>query len=190
MERPADDLELVRAFQGGDDAAFEQLVRRYRNAVASFIVATLGRRADIEDLSQEVFLRVHQALPRFQPGGSFPSWLYRITINLCRDEIRKKRLRRFLSLDAMEETDHLMADSSARTDAAASHNEQREVILAALRKIDGKYRTALVLREYEDLSYAQIARILGITQGAVKSRIFRARDQLRELLKGYFKERT
>lgn len=190
MEKPADDLELVRAFQGGDDTAFDELVRRYRNAVATFIVATLGHRSEIEDLSQEVFVRVHQALPRFRPDGSFPSWLYRITINLCRDEIRKKRLRRFLSLDAMEVTDHLMRDSSAHTDASTIQNEQRDVILAALRKIDGKYRTALVLREYEDLSYAEIAGILGITQGAVKSRIFRARDQLRELLKGYFKERT
>lgn len=190
MQRPADDLELVRAFQGGNEAAFDELVRRYRNAVAGFIVATLGRGAEIEDLSQEVFMRVHQALPRFRPDGSFPSWLYRITINLCRDEIRKKRLRRFLSLDAMEASDQIFKDSSARADAPAIESEQREVILAALRQIDGKYRTALVLREYEDLSYAEIASILGITEGAVKSRIFRARDQLRELLKGYFKERT
>ncbi|MBE0555617.1 MAG: hypothetical protein IH628_00145, partial [Proteobacteria bacterium] len=74
-------MELVRAFQDGNEAAFDELVRRYRNAVAAFIVATLGRRAELEDLSQEVFLRVHQALPRFKPEGLFPAWLYRITIN-------------------------------------------------------------------------------------------------------------
>ena len=190
MHRTDDDQELVRAFQDGDEAAFDELVRRYRNAVAGFIVATLGRRAELEDLSQEVFLRMHQALPRFQPGGSFPAWLYRITINLCRDEIRKNRLRRFLSLDNMEPSQAAFKDPTTSSDSKAMEHEQREVILGALRKVNEKYRTALVLREYEDMSYTEIAATLGITEQAVKSRIFRAREQLRDLLRDYFKERV
>jgi RNA polymerase sigma-70 factor, ECF subfamily len=189
VQPAADDLELVRAFQGGREAAFDELVWRYRNAVASFIVATLGRSTDVEDLSQEVFLRVHQALPRFKPSGSFPAWLYRITINLCRDEIRKKRLRRFLSLDEMEPSEPAFKDASARSDSVTMAREEREVILNALGKVNEKYRTALVLREYEDMSYGEIASVLGISEQAVKSRIFRAREQLRDLLKDYFKER-
>ena len=182
MQRTADDLELVRAFQGGNEAAFDEIVRRYRNAVAAFIIATLGRASDVEDLSQEVFLRVHQALPRFKPEGSFPAWLYRITVNLCRDEIRKKRLRRFLSLDDMEPSQPAFRDHSVSSDSLTMEHEQREVILDALAQVTEKYRTALVLREYEDLSYEEIAWTLGISEQAVKSRIFRAREQLRELL--------
>jgi len=189
VQRTADDLELVRAFQSGNEAAFDELVRRYRNAVAAFVIATLGRSSEVEDLSQEVFLRVHQALPRFKPDGSFPAWLYRITINLCRDEIRKKRLRRFFSLDDMEPSTSVFRDPSQSSDSATMEHEQQEVILGALEQVNEKYRTALILREYEDMSYEEIASTLGISEQAVKSRIFRAREHLRELLKDYYKER-
>lgn len=193
MKTPADDFQLVRAFQQGDEKAFEQLIRRYQRQVANLIYLTLGNRQEVEDLSQEVFIRVHRSLARFEQDASFYSWLHRITVNLCIDEIRRRKIKRTFSLETITEP-ALHGEQKPTRGAAASDGvldgEKREVILKALQKLSAVHRTAVVLREYEDLSYDEIAKVLDISTQAVKSRIFRAREELRGLLKEYFKERS
>ena len=188
-----DDFTLIRAIQTGDNQAFESLVRRYQRQVANLIYLTMGNRDDVEDIAQEVFIRVYRSLPRFKFDASFFSWIYRITKNLCIDEIRKRKIRKVLSLDFLTEDaleknkknkDTFMPSDSMMTE------EKREVIQKALQQLKPEYREVLVLREYEDLGYTEISETLGISLEAVKSRIFRARNELKNLLSDYFVERT
>jgi len=188
-----EDFRLVQAFKEGNEKAFEDLVRRYQRQVANIIYLTLGSREDVQDITQEVFLRVYRSIDKFEFDASFFSWIYRITVNLCIDELRRRKIKRTLSLDFLAEgtfekerktKDHLLASDGVLTD------EKREVILEALQKSSQEHRQVIVLREYEELTYAEIASFLGISAQAVKSRIFRAREELRVHLNDYFEERT
>jgi RNA polymerase sigma-70 factor (ECF subfamily) len=188
-----DDFTLIRSIQAGDHQAFESLVRRYQRQVANLIYLTMGNRDDVDDIAQEVFIRVYRSLPKFKFNASFFSWLYRITMNLCIDEIRKRKIRRVLSLDYLTEDtleksrkskDYTMVSDSVLTE------EKRQVIQSALQRLTPEHREVLVLREYQDLSYNEIAETLGLRLEAVKSRIFRARTEMKNLLNDYFKERT
>lgn len=186
-----DDTALIRAAQEGDEYAFEALVRRYQDHVGSIISSTLGSRSGVEDLAQEVFVKIYRSLPRYEFTAPFAAWVYRIAVNVCFDELRKRRIRRYLSLDALEGTS---ADRHVRSQSHADDEmlieEKRTIVLDALSRISPPYRTAIVLREYENLSYAEIAEIMGISIQAVKTRIFRAREKLRVLLQDYFPERS
>jgi RNA polymerase sigma-70 factor (ECF subfamily) len=188
-----DDFTLIRSIQAGDHQAFDTLVRRYQRQVANLVYLTMGNRDDVDDIVQEVFIRVYRSLSKFKFDASFFSWLYRITKNLCIDEIRKRRIRRVLSLDYLTEDtleksrkskDYTMASDSILTD------EKRQIIQSALQRLRPEYREVLVLREYQDFSYNEIAETLGLRLEAVKSRIFRARTEMKNLLNDYFKERT
>ncbi len=188
-----EDFRLVQAFKAGDQKAFEELVRRYQRQVANIIYLTLGNREEIQDIAQEVFVRVYRSIDKFEFDASFFSWIYRITVNLCIDELRRRKIKRTLSLDFLTEG-ALESEKKSKETILASDgvltDEKREVILDALQRISEEHRQVIILREYEELSYAQIASYLGISIQAVKSRIFRAREDLRVLLKDYFEERT
>jgi RNA polymerase sigma-70 factor, ECF subfamily len=188
-----EDFRLVRAFKAGDRKAFEELVRRYQRQVANIIYLTLGSREEVQDIAQEVFIRVYRSIEKFEFDASFFSWIYRITVNLCIDELRRKKIKRTLSLDFLAEgaleTEKKSKDVILASDGVLN-DEKREIILDALQRISEEHRQVIILREYEELSYAEIASFLGISIQAVKSRIFRAREDLRELLKDYFEERT
>ena len=188
-----DDFKLIRSIQAGDHKAFEILVRRYQRQVANLVYVTMGNRDDVDDIAQEVFIRVYRSLPKFKFDASFFSWLYRITMNLCIDEIRKRKIRRVLSLDYLTE-DTLEKNRKDKENATASDSilkeERQHVVQSALQRLTREHREVLVLREYQDFSYDEIAETLGLKLEAVKSRIFRARREMRNLLNDYFKERT
>ncbi len=187
----SDDQSLVRAFQEGDEKAFEEIVRRYQRQVANIVYLTMGGRAEVEDLTQEVFLRVYRSIGRVNVGQSLFSWIYRIALNLCIDELRRRKFKRILALETAEESSDRSPALQEATGASddVMTQERKLQILSALGKLTPAHRTALVLREYEDMSYREIADALQITEQAVKSRIFRAREELKDLLKDYFKER-
>ena len=188
-----EDFRLVKAFKAGDQSAFEDLVRRYQRQVANIIYLTLGNRDEVQDISQEVFVRVYRSIDKFEFDASFFSWIYRITVNLCIDELRRKKIKRALSLDFLTEGT-LEREKKSKDVLLASDgmldDEKREIILGALQKISQEHRQVIILREYEELTYSEIASYLGISIQAVKSRIFRAREDLRTLLNEYFEERT
>jgi len=188
-----EDFRLVKAFKTGNQQAFEDLVRRYQRQVANIIYLTLGNREDVQDIAQEVFIRVYRSIDKFEFDASFFSWIYRITVNLCIDELRRRKIKRALSLDFLAEGTFEKEKKSKEQILASDgvmNDEKREIILEALQKISQEHRQVIILREYEELSYAEIASYLGISIQAVKSRIFRAREDLRVLLKDYFEERT
>ena len=188
-----EDFTLIRQFQQGHERSFEDLVKRYERQVGNIIYLTLGGREEIQDLTQEVFIRVYKALPKFEFDSSFFSWVYRITMNLCIDEIRRRKIKRVLSLEFLSEAT-LEREKKSKGIATASDDvmaqERKSVILSALQRLSTEQRQIVIMREYEDLSYNEIAETLNISLQAVKSRLFRAREELRELLKGYFKERV
>jgi RNA polymerase sigma-70 factor (ECF subfamily) len=182
----------VEAFRKGDEKAFEEIVRRYQRQVANIIYLTLGNREEVDDLSQEVFIRVYRSLGRFQFDASLYSWIYRIVVNLCIDEVRRKKIRKAVSLEFFTER-RLEGEKRSKEHATASDDmlkeEKKRIIVDALQRLSPVHRTVIVLREYEDMSYEEIAKTLHISAQAVKSRIFRAREELRKSLKDYFKER-
>jgi RNA polymerase sigma-70 factor (ECF subfamily) len=193
VRQATDDVQLVRAFQAGDEKAFEELIRRYQRQVANIIYLTLGGREVVEDLTQEVFIRVYRSLNKFEFDASFYSWLYRITVNLCIDEIRRRKIKRTLSLDVFSEERVLEKEKTSKKietpSEALLESEKKEVVRKALQQLSSSHRMVLVLREYENLSYEEIAQTLRISVQAVKSRIFRAREEMRVILKEYFQER-
>ena len=191
------DADLVRAAQKGDPEAFEKLVRRYQHRVYNLAYRSLHDREAAEEVAQEVFVSIFRYLKKFRGGARFTSWMYRIVINHCRSRLRHKKRHPDenspLGVDSPVEAE----DGSSRTPQYADERpdsdpertvgarEELEVVQQALDSLDEDHRTVLLLRDIEDLNYAEIADILGLPEGTVKSRIHRARNQLKERLSKY-----
>jgi RNA polymerase sigma-70 factor (ECF subfamily) len=185
------EFELVRSSQNGDEKSFEQLVKRYEHRIAGFVNGVLGRNTDVEDITQEIFVRVFKSLNGFKFDSPFSTWLHRIAINICIDEIRKRKVRKLISFDFLF-TEHELEPPSTSVKEGIDFvldKEEKRVIIKAIAKLDPIYRIVILLREYEDLSYNEIAEMLRIKPQAVKTRLYRARQQLMDLLKHYFPER-
>ena len=169
-----EDLELINKFKAGQMEGFEMLVRKYHNRVINIANSITGNASDAEDIAQEAFLKVYHNLSGFRNQAKFSSWLYRITLNTAYDHLRGNR-RKNSSLDQIDYS-HI-ADNKTSKDALA-----KETLRKALDKIPFDFRTALILKEIEGLSYEEISQALKIRLGTVESRIFRARAMLKNLL--------
>ena len=171
------DGDLVRRFAEGDMTAFANLVTRYQNGVFLFFCRMTGRRADAEDLAQETFVRVYESLHSLDDPTRFRSWFWAIASNLCRDYHKYRQHRHHLSIERDIDLDLQLADmGSARTVELASR------IRTALATLDDERRLVVVLREYHELSYEEIAATVGCSVGAVRWRLHAARQQLRASL--------
>lgn len=182
-----DDQELIDRSVAGDLEAFSELVRRYEKKVFTVAFRFTGNYSDASDLAQEVFIRVYQALPRFRGEASFTTWLYRITANLCRDELRRQKRHKKTSLDEMaaNPTGPLPPiEDSLSPDDVLERREFQEMVQACLNELPEEYRLVLVMREIQGLSYAEIAAALDISPGTVKSRLSRARQAFRQKISG------
>lgn len=178
--REAKDRSLAAWARNGDSAAFEELVRRYRNDVFALSYHYLRDREEAWDISQEVFIKAHRALARFRGDASFKTWLLRITANRCKDFFRKRRLQT-VSFDesiATEDQQSYALDPGRHLEAA----ELGQAIQTALDSLPEKHRTAFVLREFEGLSYANMASVIGCTMGTVMSRLHHARKKMQRAL--------
>ncbi len=180
-----DEVEIVKKAVEGDEKAFEFLVRKYQNKVGNLIFKIVGDSSVIDDLTQEVFLKVFESLKDYRFGSAVYTWIYRITVNVCIDEIRKRQRHRVLSLSEVIGQNPKAEPSYSPVEKSAERKELREIIEKAVLKLPIEYKTALILREFEDLQYEEIAKILKVSVGTVKSRIFRARKLLAEHLKEY-----
>jgi len=174
------DADLVDRARAGGFEAFEELVRRYRNDVFALAYRFVRNREDAWDLSQEVFVKAHRALRQFRGDASFKTWLLRITANQSKDHLKKRRLDTVPFDDALE-PGHA-AHRERGPDHLAEAHELGEAILAALEKLPHKHRTAFVLREFEGLSYEEMAQAMGCNIGTVMSRLHHARRKLRHQL--------
>lgn len=183
---------LITRCQGGDRLAFDELVSRYQRYVFNLIYQHLGNVDEIDDVAQEVFLRVYKFIRKYRGNASLESWLYKIVLNYCRTHARRKSsLSRLIVSPAPvgHDESHSFELLDILPDSAidpAKSTEQRlivEDIMSAVRSLPEIYRNILIMREVNELSYEEIADILGISIGTVKSRISRARDLVRQKVK-------
>ena len=177
------ELELVRRAAHGSTEAFEQLVLTYQTQVYNLALRMAGNPEDALDLSQEAFLKAWRGLASYRFDSAFSTWLYRLTSNVCIDFLRRQKKQKMISLQVTDETgeerDLSIPDPAPGPEDALLARSEREQVAQALQNLDPEYREALTLRVINGLSYAEIAGILGIREGTVKSRIARARDKMR-----------
>lgn len=178
--RTDEDSVLVARAQGGDLDAFEELVRRYRNEVFAVSYHYLRNREDAWDNSQDVFIKAHRGLKRFRGESSFKTWILRITANRCKDHFKKRRLRT-VALDA-EDGDRQVPSPALGPTGNLEAKELGQAIQRALDTLPEKHRTAFILREYEGLSYEEMAQRIGCSTGTVMSRLHHARKKLQKTL--------
>ncbi len=184
-----DDSGLVRRSREGDSLAFDELVRRYREKVLRLVTSTLGPSADIEDIAQDIFVKVYLSIERFRGDASFSTYLYTVTVNRCRDELRRSKIRRFFSLDEwMGKGDG--RHPAAENEQSLDDDERRAAVRRAMDRLPRHTQMLLRLREVEELSYKELAEIFDVEVGTIKSRLARGRDRLREQLMPYLCDGT
>lgn len=187
------DEGLVKLAQGGDMAAFEELVARHRDKIYARAYTMMRNEEEAIDLSQEAWVKAWQRLVQFQGDSSFATWMTRIVINLCLDQIRKNKRQRAESIDQLDEelggVERQMPVVTPNPTEGLERSELRERIDAALEKLSYEHRTVLVLHEFEDLEYKEIAKRMKCSIGTVMSRLFYARRKMAVLLAGLKKER-
>jgi RNA polymerase sigma-70 factor (ECF subfamily) len=184
---PVSDEDLMARAAEEDERAFTELVRRYQARVTNLISRVLNDRISSDDLAQEVFVRVFVHRRNYRRGSKFSTWLFTIAANLAKNEIRRRvRRRNWFSLDALQEvlSDSTMqlADPTEGQDIALQRGQLQQSVGRAIAAVPEKYRIALVLRDIEGLAYEEIAEVLGIPGGTVRSRINRARGMLKRKL--------
>src|SRR5882724_11661105 len=191
VQRTSDHVLLEETLAGNEDA-FAELVRRYRNQITSYIYRMTNDYDGAVDLAQETFMRVYRASSRYQTTHAFSTYIYRIATNLAISELRKRKRRRLVSLTGFfQSTDYAEArefnppDERPLQDTELVDAERRTAVQRAISTLPEKYRAPLILRDVEGKSYDDISRILGTSEGTVKSRISRARGFLREKMRAY-----
>src|SRR6266436_5991151 len=186
-EDDADDLRLMQLVGRGDTGAFERLIERHQALVAGTVARMLGSNSDVEDIAQQVFIRVWKSARRYVPRAKFTTWLLKIARNLVFNEMRRTKRRAHVPLQIEPEADEipLRDEATATPDATLLQAELQAAIEKAITLLPETQRMAIVLRRYEELSYEEIADVLDLSVPAVKSLLFRARTELRERLKDY-----
>src|SRR6266566_6389455 len=180
------DEKLVRRAQRGDMIAFEELVARHRDKIYARAYSMMRNEDEAIDLSQEAWVKGWQRLRQFQGESSFGTWMTRIVINLCLDQLRKQKRQRTESIEAMSEesggVERQMPVVTPNPTAGLERRELRQRIDRALNQLSHEHRTALILHEFEEMEYKEIAKTMGCSIGTVMSRLFYARRKMAALL--------
>jgi RNA polymerase sigma-70 factor (ECF subfamily) len=185
------DHALIEATKQGDEAAFAEIVDRYRNSITNYLYRFLNDYEEAVDLAQETFVRVYFAIDRYHTQFAFSTYIYRIATNLAISEIRRRKRRRLLSLtglfqsEADEAVEFQPPDQKPLADTVLVDEERDRTIARAIAALPEKYRVPILLRDIEGLSYDEVADIMGLGLGTTKSRISRARALLKEKLQHY-----
>ena len=183
------DKELVRRCQA-EPAAFAELMRRYKRAIFAYAVASTGSRQDAEEITQDTFVKVYRAAHRFDSRYRFTTWLYKIALNLCINEQKKRKIRRTRSLDepagSNPDGTKIVERVAGPTPAPLTEAERHEfnrILWEAIAALPDEQRTTLVLLEVHGLSYREIAEVLDVSVSAVKMRVKRARESMQDCLR-------
>jgi RNA polymerase sigma-70 factor (ECF subfamily) len=180
----------MRLIGRGDTAAFEELVHRHQSLVIGTVARMLGGNSDVEDIAQQVFLRVWKNAGRYVARAKFTTWLLKITRNLVFNELRRAKRRAHIPIQSDPGAEELpLADeATSAPDAAALEKELQSAVDKAIAELPETQRMAVILRRYEELSYEEIGEVLELSVPAVKSVLFRARTELRQRLTQYLQE--
>lgn len=185
------DEELIAEFQRNSTLqAFEILVQRYKNPLTNFVYRFLGDYESCSDVVQETMIKFYRNKDSYKSIAKFSTWIYTIAGNLARTEYQRRRRRQIFSINSYgeEKENYEIPDESYRPDVMTDSGIKDKIIQNALLKISTAYREAVILRDIQELSYEEIAEIMRIEVGTVKSRINRGRAQLQKLLKGIYNE--
>ncbi|HEY8039356.1 MAG TPA: sigma-70 family RNA polymerase sigma factor [Polyangiaceae bacterium] len=186
-----DEARLIERLVARDERAFNALVRAYERRVFALVLRMIGNRAEAEDLAQEVFVQVFKAIGSFRGEAKLSTWIYRIAINLCKNRSKYLRVRHSGEQDELEAVQERVPLGEARRantahidrpDEMMAGKQVERIVQQAILELEPSFRECLVLRDVEDLSYEEIGAITGLPEGTVKSRIHRARAQLKELV--------
>lgn len=193
MSAPHEDPDVVAMsrLQGGDDLALNEIMDRWQRRLTSYLIRLTGSETVAVDLAQETFVRVYQNRIRYRPTGAFSTWLFAIASNLARHNIRWRLRHPAISIDAPAGTQHSIAEILPASDpdprALLEKDERAEAVRDAISDLPPDLREALILFEYEDMSYDQIATIQGCSAKAVETRLYRARGILRKRLERWLR---
>ena len=179
------DFELIERARSGDDGAFTQVVQAYRRRILGTIARLIGRPEDVEDVGQEVFLRLYYSLEQLRTSEVFEPWLYRLTVNAALDYLRRQKRRQESRMSDLSEQQVMMADAAAGGKFNAEEqrrNKVREQVEALLEQVSEEDRILLTLKEVEGLSLKELEKIYRVNENALKVRLFRARQRV---LKAY-----
>jgi len=188
-QEPSSENLMTRVAEG-DDSAFEILVNRHQTSVLNLTYRFIGDRTQAKDLAQEVFIRVWQSAKGYEPRAKFTTWLYRITANLCLNELKSSRRKKWFSFSWSDEhgehtIEETLADNAPSAEDLLLEKERSRQISDALQSMPENQRMALILKRYDDLSYQEIAQIIGCSVSAVESLLVRAKRTLQEKMKNF-----
>jgi RNA polymerase sigma-70 factor (ECF subfamily) len=185
------DLELMLRVRRGDAESFDELLRRYRVPLVSYFHRMLRDRGLAEDLAQEVFLRVYKARERYQPEAKFTTWLYRIATNLALNALRDRKAELLMSEQENPDGEPPMerfVDPKPSAERQLIEGDRGRLVRQAVEALPANQRAAVILHKYQEVDYRQIARVLKISESAVKSLLFRAYETLRMRLEPLLRE--
>ncbi|GDY20020.1 RNA polymerase subunit sigma-24 [Verrucomicrobiota bacterium] len=189
----AEDTKLVVSAKRGDMVAFEELVARHRDKIYARAFSMMRNEDDATDIAQEAWVKGWQRLKQFHGDSSFTTWMTRIVINLCLDQLRKHKRQRAESIEHLDEelggVERQMPIVSANPTAGLEREELRKRIDRAMSQLSYEHRTVLVLHEFEELEYKEVAKIMGCSIGTIMSRLFYARRKMATLLAGLKNEK-
>lgn len=185
-----EEKELVQLSKDGDEEAFGQLVQKYKSRVFNMALSITQNRETADDIAQEAFIRAYYGLPRFRYKAKFGTWLYRITINLIKDHLRRKERLPKLSIDEVKGNPFSQEDEVKKREEEKAQEAKRTFVHQIIRTLPEKYQIILSLRDIQELSYGEIAKILKISPGTVDSRLHRARIMLRKKIEPYLRRRV
>src|SRR5579875_2043507 len=186
------EFELIERARSGDDNAFNQVVQAYRKRILGTIARLIGRPEDVEDVGQEVFVRLYYSLEQLRTPEVFEPWLYRLTVNAAYDYLRKQRRRQEYRMSDLSEQQMIMADALAGGRADQDQREAsktRETVDALLGAVSEADRILLVLKELDGLSLKELEKIYNINENALKVRLFRARQRVLKAFEGVTKRK-
>jgi RNA polymerase sigma-70 factor (ECF subfamily) len=176
-----DDYSIIRQFVDGDKSVFQILVKRHKEKVRNIIYITMNNSSLVDDIAQDVFITVYRNLKHFRFESQFTTWLYRITVNRCKDYLRKMNVRKiFFPIEEGSEV--------SEYPTPIEDNDVSKIVMDAISKLPVKLRMPLILKDIEGFSYQEISETLKCEMGTVKSRIFRGREKLKEILQPLEKE--
>ena len=170
---------VIEAVQTCEDVVFDDIFAAYQDRIYNCVYRLMGNSEDAYDLTQETFLRAYSALPKIDRELKVGPWLYRIATNLCMDQLRRRKLIRWEPLENLLSVFHPKQAAKDSPERETLRQESREMVHRVLERLSPRYRACLVLREYQDMSCEEIAEVLGTTRSAVKSLLFRAREEFR-----------